>query len=124
MVAVVLLNALARPLMHLLYGGGHFTETSVAMTASLLKIFTWSLPPSIMLWILLMPLLNNSSKRVALIAYSTGDMTQVVLSYALFPHFGREGLAWAYVCCAVVQASLGCLYVFKELTRNLEPVHV
>jgi putative peptidoglycan lipid II flippase len=124
LVAVVALNTLAQPVMQLVYGGGRFSAASVAMTAGLLKIFTWSLPPSIMLWILLMPLLNNSSKRVALVAYSTGDLTQIVLSYLLFPHFGREGLAWAYVGCSCVQALLGLLFVFKELSRNLETVRV
>ncbi len=92
-----ILNELSPRLIAVLYGGGAFDAHSVQITAQFLQILAWSVPPVIVLWVCLMPLLSLRQLQSAAFVYTTGWIIQIALSNILFAQYGRDGLAWAYV---------------------------
>src|SRR5581483_3517262 len=95
--------------------------SAIAVTAtSLFRVLIWSLPPSIILWVTLMPLLSADRSHTAAGTYVAGYCTQLVMSYLLFPVSSRFGPAWAYVLAISLQAAIGIAYVVRGLARNLE----
>ncbi|HZO90860.1 MAG TPA: lipid II flippase MurJ [Chthonomonadaceae bacterium] len=119
-IAVTAISLFATPLIHVLYGGGRFDLASVMKTTGLFRVLIWSLPPSIILWVTLMPLLSADRSHTAAGTYVAGYCTQLVMSYLLFPVSSRFGPAWAYVLAISLQAAIGIAYVVRGLARNLE----
>lgn len=107
-------------LLGILYGGGRFDAVSVAGTSALLKVFVWALPPLVLNWVVLFPMINRSNPATGGIVYCAGYGTQIVLNKILFTYIGVVGLAWSYVVCAIIQAAIGlmCVLWLKE-TRSV-----
>lgn len=118
--ASVLIYIFGRYLVMLLYGGGAFDSDSVYRTVKLLDVIIWSFPPHLMLWTVLMPIVNLRHRHAGAFLYSCGYLAQIVAAHLLFPHFGLEGLGWAYVICISTQAGLGVLFfLLSEIAREV-----
>jgi len=124
LVTSLLLNALSSGLIELLYGGGAFDHHSVQITAEFLRILAWSVPPVIILWVCLMPLLSLKRRQSAALIYTIGWIIQIALSRFLFEQYGRDGLAWAYVFAMFSLTVLALGFVSRELLLPHESVVV
>jgi putative peptidoglycan lipid II flippase len=86
--AAIALAILSRPLIHILLGGGKFDETAVALTASLLAVYTLSIPfESLMHFLSRAHYALQNTMRASLIHIATIVLT-LCLSYFLVEHIG------------------------------------
>lgn len=116
--AVIILNSFALKVIYLLYGGGNFDHAAAESTREILILFNLSIPATVLLWVSLLPLLNGRNTQSAAMIYTSGYVTHLVLSYLLFHQAGKFGLAWAYTISVIFQASIGILFVYRDLNDH------
>jgi peptidoglycan biosynthesis protein MviN/MurJ (putative lipid II flippase) len=119
----ILINVFGATLTAVALKSGRFDAGSVEITRQLLTIVAWSLPPAIVLWVFLMPMLADASPRSAGLVYIAGYSAQVVLCWGLYNVLGRHGLAWAYVAGVSLQAGVGA-WVLRHRLMPTRPVGV
>lgn len=102
----------------LLFGGGAFDASTVIRTGGLLELAIWGLPAEAISRVLLLPLLNDGKTHAVSIIYSARYVLQIALTYALFSHWGRNGLVWSYVLAVVAQVFLEAIYLSYQLKRK------
>jgi putative peptidoglycan lipid II flippase len=106
---------LAEPVIRLFYAGGRFDDRAIHATAELLGCLTWSLPGSIVLWAILMPMISVSrSQRPALI-YIGGYLLQLAFMVLFYPILGKFALAWGYTLASTTQALLALFVVYRTI---------
>lgn len=122
--AALTMSAIGPRVLGILYGGGKFDAASIADTSALLLVFVWALPPLVLSWLILFPLINRTNSMVGGVVYCVGYGTQLLLNGILFARFGEVGLAWAYVAGAFVQAAGGGVAVlFLKGTVATSPAY-
>lgn len=108
-----LIAAHADRVIGILYGGGAFDAVAVGRAAEICGTAAWAIPPAVMYWITLIPILSIRRSEYSGLVLAGGNVVQIALSYLLFPQFQVTGLVWAYVIAMVVQAvaslGLACL---------------
>ncbi len=114
-VGAILANYLAMPLVRLLYGGGQFDDQAARTTAELLGGLAWSLPGSIVLWVIVIPLVTVSRSHGAATIYFSGYLLQLVFMMLTFPVLGRSSLVWGYTIASSSQAVLALVVVYRAL---------
>lgn len=113
--AAAMIGLLATPLIRLMFGGGQFDEQSTKITADLLICLVWSLPGSIVLWAVNMPLIAVARSHVPAAIYIGGYVLQIVFMAALFPVLGKYALVWGYTLSSGSQAVFGWWVVRRAL---------
>lgn len=108
----------AQEVVGLLFGGGAFDASTVIRTGGLLELAIWGLPAEAISRVLLLPLLNDGKTHAVSIIYSARYVLQIALTYALFSHWGRNGLVWSYVLAVVAQVFLEAIYLSYQLKRK------
>jgi len=116
LVAIVATNA--SQLVLLLYGGGRFDARSVQHTVDVTWPIMWSLPGSVLLWVLLFPLLNKSKSQVGAFIYIAGYVAQILINWLLFEKFGQAVLTWGFSGCVTLQAAMGVVYMTHMFRRK------
>jgi putative peptidoglycan lipid II flippase len=106
---------LAEPLIRLFYGGGRFDEGAVRATAELLGCLTWSLPGSIVLWAILMPMISVSRSQRPSLIYISGYLLQLAFMVLFYPVWGKFALAWGYTLASTTQALLAWWMVYRTM---------
>jgi len=101
----------------LLYKGGKFDSTMISELTSLVKPLFWSLPPSVILWVMLTPLLLVSKKFIAESIYIGGYVLQIVLNFIFFRYFKADALVWNYTISIWIQATGVILFVIIKLNQ-------
>jgi peptidoglycan biosynthesis protein MviN/MurJ (putative lipid II flippase) len=114
---------LARPLIRILFGGGEFGESAIEQTAQFVQIMAIGLPPAIILWVVLYPLLG-AGKQLAAFVYIAGHAAQVVTIWLLYEHFRGVALALSFPVGLWVQATLGWWFVTRNVPtdRTTQPL--
>ena len=116
----ILTHHFAAPLVHLIFGGGHFDLHSTAITACLCTYVVWALPASLLLWVVVMPALSTRNSSLPGPILMIGHVSQIVLTSLLFGPFGKAGIALAYVSAINLQALLGTAFLILEWQRASE----
>jgi len=111
-------------LIGILYGGGEFDATTVSRAAAMCGTAAWAIPPAVMYWITLIPILSIRRSEYSGLVLAGGNVLQIALLHLLFPRFQLTGLVWAYVIAMYVQAgaSLG-LACLLHTQAYLAPAH-
>jgi putative peptidoglycan lipid II flippase len=110
------ITILAAPLIRLMFGGGHFDEQATTLTVGMLTYLVWSLPGSIVLWAVNMPLIAVSRSHLPAAIYIGGYLLQIVFMALLFPLLGRYALVWGYILASAFQALCGWYVVWRALS--------
>ena len=109
----------AREVVGLAFGGGLFDASAAEKTGRLLELAVWALPAEAISRVLLMPLLSDGRMHAVSIIYSTRYILQMVISYPLFVHHGRNGLMVSYVIAVGFQVLFEGLYLFRFMVRRM-----
>jgi peptidoglycan biosynthesis protein MviN/MurJ (putative lipid II flippase) len=112
--AAVLLTKNSHVIVQLLYAGGSFGTDAVESTAQMCALLAWALPPTIVLWVVLMPALNGRRPLLPATIYISGYLLQITATAFLFPIYGKNGLIFAYLAGVYVQAILSTAVVVRE----------
>ncbi|HEY2826406.1 MAG TPA: lipid II flippase MurJ [Pirellulales bacterium] len=110
---------LADPLIRLFYGGGKFDEQAVHATSELLGCLTWSLPGSIVLWAVLMPMVSISRSQRPPLIYIGGYLLQLAFMMLFYPVWGRFALAWGYTLASTTQALVALFVVYRSMETSV-----
>ncbi len=108
-------NLFAEPLVRLLFGGGQFDAHAARATADLLSCVVWSLPGSVVLWVVLMPLIAVSRSHRPAAIYCAGYLLQILFMSLFFPIWGRYALVWGYALGVSFQAALAWFVVYRAI---------
>ncbi|HTQ40697.1 MAG TPA: lipid II flippase MurJ [Pirellulales bacterium] len=115
-------NMMAEPVIRLFYGGGRFDDRAVHATAELLGCLTWSLPGSIVLWAVLMPMISVSRTHRPSMIYIGGYLLQLAFMVLFYPVWGRFALAWGYTLASTTQALLAWFVVYRTIEMPMGEV--
>ena len=107
----------ADELVAILFGGGKFDATSVASTAAMFRWFVWGLPGSTIVGVATVPLLAMGRGHAPAIVLTIGYAIQTILTAVLFPSYGAQGIAIAYVISTALQAFLAIGMMFYRLRQ-------
>jgi peptidoglycan biosynthesis protein MviN/MurJ (putative lipid II flippase) len=99
----------------LFYGGGKFDDRAVHATSELLGGLIWSLPGSIVLWAVLMPMIAVSRSQRPPLIYIGGYLLQLAFMVLFYPVWGKFALVWGYTLASTTQALLAWFVVYRTI---------
>lgn len=98
-------------LIGLLFGTGAFGHQDALRVAELARPLIWTLPFSVTLWVVLVPLLARSAAWLGPAVYGSGYVLRLGIYYFCFPLWGAAALAWGWTISSAFSAGLGLLLV-------------
>lgn len=107
--AAILVTIFMEPLVELLFGTGAFGDQAVRAVSALGRPLIWTLPFSVAMWVVLVPLLSRSSPWLGPSVYGAGYVLRLFIYHFGFPLWGASALAWGWTISAAATAGLGLL---------------
>ncbi len=104
-------------LIELLFGTGAFGSRDVARVAALARPLIWTLPFSVVLWVVLVPLLSRTAAWLGPAVYGGGYLLRLAIYHFCFPLWGAPALAWGWTVSTALSAGLGLLLVLGREQR-------